>query len=262
MYRAGPEQRAVSLFGPDGEAGIQTWWQEAKQLPWYARHHAAEVKHTVGFLIHHDGCEIHNATEFETWNMRSVHASKGSVYDRVINLVMIEKSMMHDEQLTQTIIAKFFAWSFSWALVKLFPTRGFQGEAFERGSHRAQRAANEDFLADGIWGATCVGFESDNKARAAANDFDRYYRCTHLCDICLACQPFKKADKRMTYQNFNPDAPWRLSEFHHDFYTMVSKPSPWFELGLTIEMVYFDIAHNLYLGKGGDACPSWLRSAR
>eukprot|EP00959_Pyramimonas_sp_CCMP1952_P181542 3795493-Pyramimonas_sp.AAC.2 len=110
----------------------------------------------------------------------------------------------------------------------------------------------------GNWGGTCVGFESDNKARVAANDLDRWYRCTHLCDICLAQQPFKRSDPRMTFQDFRPTAPWRLTEFNHELYTRVSRPSPWFVLGLTIEMVFFDIAHNLYLGIARDHVASLI----
>ena len=101
----------------------------------------------------------------------------------------------------------------------------------------------------------------DAKARVEANFFwDRYYRCTFLCETCMACQPTAKADPGMNYRDFRAEAPHRLTCISHSTYLRTcSEISPWAKVdGWTLGTAFRDPMHAFYLRIFRDLIPSLL----
>ena len=101
----------------------------------------------------------------------------------------------------------------------------------------------------------------DAKARVEANFFwDRYYRCTFLCETCMACQPTAKADPGMNYRDFRAEAPHRLTCISRSTYLRTcSEISPWAKVdGWTLGTAFRDPMHTFYLGIFRDLIPSLL----
>eukprot|EP00959_Pyramimonas_sp_CCMP1952_P255327 5332818-Pyramimonas_sp.AAC.1 len=72
-------------------------------------------------------------------------------------------------------------------------------EEFPTGTLRKLRAGQP--LADG-WRASLVGMEADAKARKELHGFRRWYKCTLLCEKCLANNLFVNADASLSCLNF------------------------------------------------------------
>ena len=101
----------------------------------------------------------------------------------------------------------------------------------------------------------------DAKARVEANFFwDRYYRCTFICESCMACQPFANAMPELNYKDFRPEAPHHLTEISHETYVATcSEPSPWLQVeGWRLGTAFRDPMHTFYLGVFKDLIPSLL----
>eukprot|EP00959_Pyramimonas_sp_CCMP1952_P065906 1376082-Pyramimonas_sp.AAC.1 len=95
--------------------------------------------------------------------------------------------------------------------------------------------------------------EADAKARKELHGFRRWYKCTLLCEKCLAQNMFPKADAAMSYMNFSEQAPWRLTQMSHSVFVDYERRfgflSPWMSLlGLTLDQIWRDFMHTLHLG--------------
>jgi hypothetical protein len=59
IWRAGPAQRDLSLFGRDGLCGLLEFWQHAQESPWGQRHPVVlcgkDMAKCFGVVIHIDG---------------------------------------------------------------------------------------------------------------------------------------------------------------------------------------------------------------
>ena len=100
----------------------------------------------------------------------------------------------------------------------------------------------------------------DNKARAEANAFSRWYQCRFICESCMAQRPTERYDHALTYRDFRYGLPRHLTEVSHETYLATEPaPSPWARVpGWTLGTCLHDIMHNVYLGVGRDLVSSLL----
>lgn len=92
--------------------------------------------------------------------------------------------------------------------------------------------------------------------------FSRYYRCTQLCDHCLAEQ-HTGTTAEFHYTNLDKHAPYSLTQLSHQLYLALDSHSlsPWRAVpGWTLESCGWDLLHNIYLGVGRDLFASVLRA--
>ena len=152
---------------------------------------------------------------------------------------------MHEA--AQARVAELMGWSMKHALEGRAPLRGFDGEAFAPKSLRQRLAGKPIALG---WRAAYFGMRFDLKARYQANSFDRWYNCTHICESCMAQQPFKNAMPEMNFKDFRETAPYRLTSLSHENYCLTAvKLSPWMAVeGWTLGTAFRDPMHCIYLG--------------
>ena len=103
----------------------------------------------------------------------------------------------------------------------------------------------------GIFGyrAVYAGQKGDRKARKEMNLFENWYKCTNICERCLACNITKQTvDKTLLYTDCSRTAPWRHTEIDHETYLETARRvSPWTKVpGYRLETSLGDIAHDLY----------------
>jgi hypothetical protein len=124
-----------------------------------------------------------------------------------------------------------------------FPTRGFYNEVLS--GHRAHLAGQKM-----QYTAAFLGIRADSKARAEVHNCHRWYQTSFCCDLCLASQPFKHADRRLTYLDLRRNAPYAATVLTHEEYINFEKrQSPWRQVpGWRLECCYYDVLHVIHLG--------------
>jgi hypothetical protein len=154
-------------------------------------------------------------------------------------------------------VCKFLGWSMQCCAAGTFPATGFYGETFKAGSVRAQMVRRR--LA-GTWRAVLVGIKCDGKMKVQTHHFQRYWRCGHICESCMATQPYKGMEPALGFGNLTKTAPWRLTRITHRVY-LNTEPiiSSWRHVrGYHLQMTWRDLLHVLFLGVGQDFCASIL----
>ena len=104
------------------------------------------------------------------------------------------------------MVAQVVAWSLKITASGVWPMEGCFGEELDRHRQKLNRVS----FASG-WRAAYFGFKYDGKARKETNNFPRSYLHNYICESCLAQRPHKDWDCRMTYMNFYPGAPHRMT---------------------------------------------------
>lgn len=104
------------------------------------------------------------------------------------------------------MVAQVVAWSLKITASGEWPTVGCFGENLDR--HRQK--LNSCSFASG-WRAAFFGFKYDGKARKETNNFPRSYLHNYICESCLGQRQHKGWDKQLTYMNFYPQAPHRMT---------------------------------------------------
>ena len=103
-------------------------------------------------------------------------------------------------------VAQVIAWSLECATSGVAPSTGFLGE--ELIGARAKLANSE--LANGFR-AAYMGCKYDAKFRKETNLFPRSYMHNFVCEGCLAQKKHAGWNSLLTYRNFYPDAPHRMT---------------------------------------------------
>ena len=252
LWGKGKATREQCLVGP--ENSLPEFWREAAKSETYADLPVPDPERTIPLLVHFDGCEVFNLTEFGIWQFSSLVASSSNVLDQNFLSVIIESELI-DGELSDEVhgrVARMFAWSFNALLQGKWPHEGMDGEPLQ-GQHRVQMAGKD--LAGGMC-ALCVGFQADMKARREVHRHDRWFRTTFPCQKCLCSQPrFKKAVKELSYADFSENAAWvqtRLTE--RDYMRTCKSVTPWVEVPgfKPLDFVLEDFMHNWSLGIARD----------
>ena len=86
LWSFGELQRAKSLFGQGGPAGVHAWWVKARHYCRWAREHPelqypGPVLKTMGFVVFCDGAEQFTNQEMVLWLFSSAHTKGTDTYD-------------------------------------------------------------------------------------------------------------------------------------------------------------------------------------
>ena len=96
IWMAGPLQRCVSLFGPEGRIGVKNWWAEALKQEWGRKHTLVmqDLSKCLGIVIHVDGVEVHNNAEFVVWSWSTSRtAGSGDAWDTKFPILAIHHGL-------------------------------------------------------------------------------------------------------------------------------------------------------------------------
>ncbi|CAJ1359760.1 unnamed protein product [Effrenium voratum] len=194
------------------------------------------------------------------------HALATADCELVFNSVMygnlqpqdIERFWQHVKAAANKLLAELCAWSMRWALAGRAPEKGFYDEAFPSNSWRSKMAGKP--LAKGHK-ACYFATKSDLKARKEIHNFQRWYSCTLMCDLCFAEKPAKRGRPAMNFKDTSASAPYTHTMLDHKTYMAThSQVSDWSAVeGWTLETNGFDFMHNCFLGTAKDFIASGLR---
>ena len=221
-----------------------------------------DLSSLIGFTLRMDGAEMFRNDEYLVYSFSSCFAAGGMIQDVLMYkypiCVLAEREVESDALLSaaNAAIADLVAWSFGLAEAGIMPTAGFYGEEL---SGFRKRFAGEQIA--GRWRGAYFSTKADLKARKQMHRFTRYYRCTQLCDQCMAEQ-FKGTSRHLHYTNMAEDAGYSMSKISHNLYLNMdaSNLSPWRNVrGWRLETCSWDLLHNVYLGVGRDFFASVLR---
>jgi hypothetical protein len=266
LWSRGQQTRQQCLLGAPG--ALKAFWDEALQSPAYCDIPCVEHAYSmVPLLVHYDGCEIFNLTEYACWQTGCILAEGSDVLDQNYLNVIVENELINAGEFGEDAhaqIAEFFAWSFRALLAGTWPEKGVHGEALA-GDMRTRLAGT--LLAGGLRGF-CIGFQCDMKARREAHRHDRWFRTTNPCQKCLCSQPrFKAAVPEHSFANFGEHAPWtRTSLTDAEYMRTATSPTPWAALPGFKPLTYSieDWMHNFSLGVGrevvANAIVVWLEN--
>ena len=115
-----------------------------------------------------------------------------------------------------------------------------------------------ELLAEG-WGGAYGGSKSDRVSKVLINGFSRHFKCTHICEKCLAVMPYRNCDSKfLNYADFNQNAPHHMTEISHEHYLETEpKVSPMSIIpGWHLQTLWEDGMHTLQLGTFKDAVGS------
>ena len=239
-----PPTSSENLGSPD----LAEFWTWALSTSWGAEHPVREVPaaqhdRVLPVLYFHDGVEIQRETEHLSWSWSPL---MGRGMDSRFVLLTLPMGLMKSKAVRREVhgsIASFVGWVHQVWMQGHYPHVGFYNEPLT--GLRAKSAG-----APLLWRGGYIGFKSDLKARAEANRFARWYKTTHLCERCLATQPFKRADRSLNYQDFRPSAGYTLTELSHaEYMAWDTSVSPWSQIGgWHLHTVYYDMMHVIWLG--------------
>lgn len=252
LWGRGQQTREQCLVGAPG--ALEAFWDEALQSSAYSDIPCVEHAYSmVPLLVHYDGCEVFNLTEYACWQVGCILAESSDVLDHCFLSVIVENELINAGEFGQEAhaqIAEFFAWSFRALLSGRWPEAGVHGEALA-GERRTRLAGT--LLAGGLRGY-CIGMQCDMKARREAHLHDRWFKCTNPCQKCWASQPrFKSAVAEHSFANFDEQAPWtRTSLTDADYLRTAPRTTPWAALPgfKPLSYVVEDWMHNFSLGIG------------
>ena len=160
-------------------------------------------------ILHVDGAEFYTNTEFVVWSVQSAFSS-GDVWDTKFPICIISHESMRENDIklkTQETIASVVAWSLRCAAQGQWPHVGPHGEVFEG----ARKELQGQQLSGGFK-ACYFGFRADGKARKEANNFQRTYQHSLICESCLAQRSHKGWQPLLNYKNFYPTAAYRMTK--------------------------------------------------
>lgn len=262
IYRAGPAQRCVSLYGPGGREAVGEFWRNAvgNNLQWAENHPAVMQglsEDCVPLLLHYDGCQIYNNSNHCIWDFASYLTEKSNVFDRQLLFLAVPEGRMDSPLVRNAVhsrVAAVLAWSADVMLTGTWPTRGFYAEEFSPGTVR-WASQGSALTATGLR-AAFVGIIADHKARIEMHDFKNKPKAMHICDGCDANGVYPKADPALSYQDFRVEAGWRETILSHAEYvrhaparaqaTYLGIP------GITYDVLWRDLMHNFHLGIARD----------
>ena len=259
MWLASKEQFGVSFMGVDGHAGLAEFWAWAKTQPFGKAHEVLQklwscnlaLMFLLPVLIHMDGAELFNKSEFYIWSW-SVLGAIGSVWDIKMLIGVVPHKKVKCAKVRAavfTVFAKFLKWVFDVWQEGEFPYRGMYGELLT--GERAKRAGQP--IAGWHRGAF-LGSKHDGKARREVHLFKRNYAATFCCDCCLCVQLFKNAPAHLFYGDHSLDAIWVDTIISHEEY-MASEAclSPMSEIpGFHKDTIFRDDLHDRWLGSARD----------
>jgi hypothetical protein len=167
--------------------------------------------------------------------------------------VLVPYAVMRDPVIKRRVIkhvAEFQAWWLGVAETRIFPERGFYKELFPKSSLRGRRAGKR-IMGDYI--PIYLGNKTDGKARVELHGFKRFWKTTHMCEECLATNPYPKAPPHLTYIDFRDEAAWRATIIDHEQYMAGGNVSPLACIpGFRLDTNFRDIFHMDFLGYGRD----------
>ncbi|CAK9082764.1 unnamed protein product [Durusdinium trenchii] len=254
---------------------ILKFWHHVKTLPAFQHHDLVnslsddQLKKTIPFTVHADGCEFFSDQEFFAVSWSSSLGAAGAIKDVLLTkfpILVIAESHMLDDKVREgvnQVTAELVAWSLECAASGKYPTSGFRGRPFEKGTYRAALAGQP--LA-GEYRMAYFTFKADLKARKECHLFKNYYLCKRMCDRCAAIQPKCPADTNhpMVFKDMRPTAPYRTTTVSHaEYLRTASRISPWAVVkGWSLETTSFDLMHMIFLGIARDYVPSCLKILR
>lgn len=257
-------QFEVSMLGAGGHGSVSTFWQNLSQEEWDTPHHVLELSDRAAFVPvnhHNDGAAVNNYTEMQSWTWSS-QLVKGDSWDTKFLYAWLPYEYMSTPEWKKIVhreLCNFVQWCHEAGESGRFPLTGYYGEQFPDKSYRSQMRGQ---LLAGGWKFAFFAWKGDRKARKETHQFETGTGSAFVCDVCLACQGFKKGVPRLFYGNCNPSAPWLQTFVPHDLYlrrTPILWQSPWRVVkGWTIHRNAMDIMHDLYLGCGFDICGAIL----
>ena len=260
LSEAGKTQLQMSMFGSYGHLGPESWWKEAVSSGLFDSHPGARTRPApIPLLIYSDGVEIFRNDSWEVFSFQSLlheplHAARESpvpmnVLDVNFLMFMIPAGLIPDKARFASQVADFLAWQATVLLEGRWPSHGYYGEPLT--GRRAELAASRFRVP-----STIVAWHGDCKARRDINLFERYWKCSQMCDSCLATNAGP-----LTFRDFN--GPWRETAISHETYLSMcrnsgSSTSPLLRIpGVRKEHILFDISHVLHLGVARDALGSF-----
>ncbi len=112
------------------------------------------------------------------------------------------------------------------------------------------------------------GWHGDHKSRRECHGFKHHYNAMWMCDECCAQKRTKNANPHLSYKDFRPDAPHKLTRFEHAGYVrcaLIMGSSPYTCVsGWSLKTNFKDIMHVLMLGAARDHVANhicvWLES--
>ena len=238
-----------ALLGSSDEADILEFWGHASaKTPWKDAYKDVDWSKLLPLVWHYDGAEVHRNSEWDIFSYRCALSHGQDIMDAKHLYTAVPCSLFKGEKKHQlhTAITALIKWDMEVCMSGLWPSKDYLG-ADMVGEH-ASRAGLE--FANG-WKATLLGCNADNKARVEANQFQRNYMATLVCDRCLACQPgCKKSLDLCSFYNFDANAGYKCTYFSHEGYMRTcGTPSPWAQVpGWTLHCAFFDLMHTVFLG--------------
>ena len=199
----------VGLYSTDG---LRHFWEVFKSDPSFSGNPllASDLSKTVPIAYHVDGAEVYSNSEYYFYSWRSLTSTSKDTTAVVFPICAIphfavKKAEVREKAMDE--IARVVAWSQKALDAGVWPTHGFDGEAFAVGSKRARRAGCQ--LAGGYRGHYAV-WQGDVKARCQVHRFSNHAQCSRICDSCGACQLFRRIPAALNYATFEPSAGRRV----------------------------------------------------
>lgn len=196
------------------------YWTHCKHLDFFQRLglQENEFKTCVPLYFHTDGVKIYKNQKAWIYSYASATRKGTSLKTKLVLTLFRENECV--KQKTHAQVAKLIGYIMDVLSMGKYPSLDATGAAFPRGSVESSRAGT--FFCGG-WTMRFAGFKGDWEARALVHQSTRYYRCTWICEHCLASYT-----DDFTFADFRPDAACLSVRFSHQQYLMMrAHPSPW-----------------------------------
>ena len=131
------------MLGPDGQDGVQSYWNSVRELPWAKNHPCQEygpenLKWFCPVGLHGDDVGTTSNNKMLCLSVNSVLSRAESILSRLVISVLLMEICV--PTVTLDTLYKHVAWSFRWCLMGVWPASDIDGRPWPPGSRRAAMA--------------------------------------------------------------------------------------------------------------------------